>query len=413
MAMYAWLVCGLAALFYCYEYLLRIEPSIMVVSLMKSFHIDAGGLGVLSAMYYYAYTPLQAVVGITTDHYGPKRVLTIAVMLCAVGSFTFGVTHNLYIAGIGRFLIGAGSAFAFVGVLKLAAMWLPKNRFAIFAGVATSLGMLGAMFGDIGMSMAVRDLGWHSVVMCSAFIGVILIPIFLFFVHEKTARTKHKEAMSATLKQSIISFIKCFGNRQLLIAGTIGCMLYLSLSVIAEMWGIAFLQQAMHSTKVIASTYNAAIFAGWLIGAPLSGWLSDRFSTRKKLIIIGSLCAALTFSALLIWPEMNAVILYAVLLLFGIFSSVEILCFALARDNVPYRLTATAMGVVNMIIMFGGVIFQPLVGWILEKSWQGHMAQGVQVYTISDYRHALIIIPIAMLIAAMVAYFIKEKTHGH
>lgn len=34
----AWLVCALAAIFYCYEYLLRISPSVMSQQLMQAYH---------------------------------------------------------------------------------------------------------------------------------------------------------------------------------------------------------------------------------------------------------------------------------------------------------------------------------------------------------------------------------------
>jgi hypothetical protein len=58
-----WLICGLAALFYCYEYFLRIAPSVMDHQLRMTYHLDATALGQLIAFYYFAYTPMQLVVG--------------------------------------------------------------------------------------------------------------------------------------------------------------------------------------------------------------------------------------------------------------------------------------------------------------------------------------------------------------
>jgi len=90
-----WLICILGAVFYCYEYLLRIEPSVMVLPLEHYFHISAKGLGILSGLYYMAYTPMQLVVGVVTDMFGPRRVLTVAVLICAAGSFVFGTARTL------------------------------------------------------------------------------------------------------------------------------------------------------------------------------------------------------------------------------------------------------------------------------------------------------------------------------
>ncbi len=39
----AWLICIVGALFYCYEYFIRIAPSVMSADIMRTFHLDAGG----------------------------------------------------------------------------------------------------------------------------------------------------------------------------------------------------------------------------------------------------------------------------------------------------------------------------------------------------------------------------------
>ena len=115
-----WVICGLGALFYCYEYLLRISPSVMMSDLMQAYHINATVFGNLAAFYYYAYTPMQLPVGILMDRYGPRRLLTFACLACALGSYLFAHAFHIELAQIGRFMVGFGSAFAFVGVLKLA-----------------------------------------------------------------------------------------------------------------------------------------------------------------------------------------------------------------------------------------------------------------------------------------------------
>lgn len=68
-----WAICGLGAIFYCYEYLLRIEPSVMVPELMGKFQLSAEEFGFITSLYYIAYTPMQLVVGLLTDIMGPVR----------------------------------------------------------------------------------------------------------------------------------------------------------------------------------------------------------------------------------------------------------------------------------------------------------------------------------------------------
>ena len=45
--------------------------------------------------------------------------------------------------------MGIGSAFTFIGTLKLAALWLPREHFALFAGITTALGTIGAILADV------------------------------------------------------------------------------------------------------------------------------------------------------------------------------------------------------------------------------------------------------------------------
>ena len=82
-----WIMCSIGALFYIYEYLLRVAPSVMTDDLMASFHIGAAALGNMVACYYYIYVPMQLVVGVLMDRFGPRRLFTVAGLACAMGLF--------------------------------------------------------------------------------------------------------------------------------------------------------------------------------------------------------------------------------------------------------------------------------------------------------------------------------------
>ena len=170
----AWLICGLGAIYYSYEYLLRISPSVMEPAIRAHFDLTATGFGVLSAFYYYAYVPLQVPVGVLLDRYGPRRLLTVACLICVIGTYLFASTNLVWVAGIGRFCVGIGSAFAFVGVLKLATIWLLEDKLALVSGLAAALGTIGAMVGDNLLGIFVHSIGWRATVEVTAFFGFFL-----------------------------------------------------------------------------------------------------------------------------------------------------------------------------------------------------------------------------------------------
>ena len=46
-----WTVCVIGMLFYCYNYFLRVSPSVMQSDLTQTFHITATQFGVLAGFY--------------------------------------------------------------------------------------------------------------------------------------------------------------------------------------------------------------------------------------------------------------------------------------------------------------------------------------------------------------------------
>ena len=169
-----WLIWGLAALLFCYAYFQRIAPSVMIDQLMRDLGVGAAVLGNLSAVYFYAYAGLQIPVGITLDRWGPRRVLTAAAAVCAFGSLCFALSESLSLLYLGRLMIGAGSAFGFVGALKLASVWFPARRFAQVSGMTMMIGMLGGIAGQAPLAVLVDTVGWRPALAGAAGAGALL-----------------------------------------------------------------------------------------------------------------------------------------------------------------------------------------------------------------------------------------------
>lgn len=402
-----WIICGLGAVFYCYEYLLRIQPSVMVSELMRQYHISAIHFSALVSLYYLAYTPMQAVVGVITDLYGPRYILTFAVFICTLGSFFFGVADNLYLASVGRFLVGLGSAFAFVSALKLASIWLPLNRFALFAGLVTALGMMGGMAGDIGLTHLVNTIGWKSTIHLSTLLGVILLPIIWFVIRDKKSRVQ--VTTKSSYRETFSGLLQILSNTQAWIAGFIGFILYMSLSVFAELWGIPFLTSVYHLTPAQAAFANSFVFLGWLIGAPLTGWISDRMQKRRMPLLLGCLFSAVAISWVIYVPSTPLLVVEGLLFLFGVFSSIEVVTFAVGRETSPRNVSGAAVSFINLIVMLSGLAFQPLVGKMLDMRWTGQIVNGVRVYDLVSFRFALSVIPVAIVIGVVLSYILRES----
>lgn len=417
----AWLICGLGALYYSYEYFLRISLSVMEPQIRNHFNLSASGFGFLSAFYYYAYVPMQLPVGVLMDRYGPRRLLTLACLACVLGTFLFAGSSYFSVAATGRFMVGLGSAFAFVGVLKLATLWLPEDKLAMVAGMAAALGTIGAMIGDNVLGVMVSSMGWHQTVYITGLFGIGLTVFLWLGIRDH----KDQQSDSGTIdsfKKNMFDLGVIAKNKQIWINGFYGCLVYLPTTVFAELWGIPYLRHAHGISETTAHFANSLLFLGFTIGAPLMGYLSDRLHQRRLPMMVGAVGASIVMMVMLYTPNLSETVLFSLMVILGLFYGSQAIVFAVGRELSPKEAAGTAIAMTNMIVMIGAMVLQPLVGQLLDWSSRQHAAtlpeaelhldQMQHFYTAQDYQFAISVVPIGILIAAILTFFLKE-TYAH
>lgn len=408
---FGWFLFGLTALFYCYEYLLRIAPSVMSQELMQYYALNATGFGSFFAVYYYIYTPMQIPVGVLFDRFGSRFLLTLAAFICALGTFVFASSHHLWMAQLARFMIGFGSAFAFVGVLKVAAEWLPADRFGMIAGLTTSLGMIGAMFGGNLMASFVNEVGWLATMYVSAFIGILLTAVIWIYIRDVSPSHANAQgrSMDLSFKTLFANICVLLKKPQMWLIAFIGGILYSSLSVFAELWGVPYFQQAKGFSPQVATGLTSMVFVGWAVGGPIVGYISDYLNNRRFPLILGSFLGAAAISAITYVDGMPLLFIALLLFLFGVFSSAENLVFVIAKESTVPSLTGSAIALTNMFVMLAGTILQPFVGYILDLYWDGGVVNGINHYSNSSFQFALLILPATYIVSAALSFFLKKS----
>ena len=404
-------ICFVGAVFYCYEFILRIIPGVLQTELSTALgHISATTFGQISALYYFAYSPMQMPVGMLMDRFGPRRLLTFACLCCTLGSWMFTLTSSMFLVGSGRFLVGFGSSFAFVGVLSLALHWLPRRYFSLVAGLMTTLGMLGLVYGEVKITEWSQSMGWEQVLFLIALVGAGL-SVLMFMVVRDGPEGHHSN--KHPLPQFFRDVLKVLMSPEVWVIGFVGACLYTSLSVFGELWGKTYLEQAYHLTKVEAAKTVSAVFLGWAIGAPVAGYLSDRSGKRLLPLVLGAIFALICISLVLYCPGLSYFSLNILLFLYGVFSSTEIIVFIMAKECSGAKLSGTVFAATNMIISLAGAIFQPLVGKLLDTFGDSGIVKGEHIYTMVDYQVALSILPLSLLLVTILAFFIKEIGRAH
>lgn len=395
----------IAACLYCVDVLLRVSPGVLAEQLISHYKINQTAFSNLSAAYFYIYAPMQIPVGLLMDRYGPRYLLSISALCCALGAFMFIATPYYYVAFFGRLMIGFGSSFAFVGIMKLATMVLPANRFALVSGSTMALGMIGGLIGDQVLKHFLINGAWQNFltnISCIVAVVGFLIYATAPNLPIRYAVQSRKRSFGALFKE----VFSLFKNRDILRAAMIACLMYTPLTWFAEYLGKSYLSVSLNLTFAQATDLNDLIFVGWAIGGLLVTSFSDWIRSRRTPIIIGSLLS-FALSLLLLYAQgISYDFLMFLVVLFGIANSVQVLAFPVAKELSQPHLQATAMCFINMICMFSGN-FQVVLGGLLDvvHQYTGHANGALQLI---DYQIVYALLPIALLATSFVAYRMKE-----
>lgn len=407
----AWLVWSLAGLFYSYQFILRNSPGVMTQDLMRDFSIEACALGILTSFYLLSYSSLQIPVGLAMDKWGPSRLLRLSVILCILGTVLFALSESFYLACLGRLLIGVGSTSAFLGSLKLATLWFHPEKLALVVGFTMLAGTVGASLGQAPLALLINIMGWREALLYVVVpIGVVLATGVWLFVKDipPTGPLVPTETIDTRLK-TLFRHLKSIGtNYRIWALGFYGALMYVPILAFVDLWGIPFLMELYGIERAIAGSVTTMFYFGIGVGAPVVALISDYFRARKIPMAIGAALAAVCNIVIIYVPDIPLSIMYLLLFMAGFIFSAQPLIFASVCQLTPHSSNGTAISFTNMIVMMLGLVVQPLIGWFLEWVWSGTIQNGAPFYTVSDYRFALLCIPLSLILALVIMPLIPE-----
>lgn len=395
-----WFIWGIAALFYAYEFTQRVAPSVMISELMGALQLDAGALGSLSAYYFYLYALCQIPAGLLIDRYRPQYMLTVAALLVSLGGLALIYSPSLFYAKASRALIGGGSAFAFIGCLKLAQDWMPSHRFPLIVGLTNFSGTLGALAGGAPLAFAVHYWGWQSALMFLSVLGFCIALLIFIFVKSpssaKPALLKTPFSLTKPLKVVI-------QDRQTWLFALYGGLLVAPIAAFGELWSIPFLSIAYELSREQAAFLNSLIFMGIAIGGPTIGWLVIPVFINNPLLLcrVFTLFALIFLSLILFVHSINLVFLGIFLLLYGFATSHMLLCFTFVSKRHTQQFSGAALGLTNMVVMAGGALFQPFIGWLLDVQTNNTARMA---FTVSEYHVAFALLPGCLMVAFLLTF---------
>lgn len=404
-----WVVFFVISLVYLFVYFHRVSTSVIAHDILIAFNTNATALGFMSSMYFYLYAFEQPLVGYYTDMLGARRVIAYCTLVAAAGCFMFALAPSMTWASAGRALIGIGVGGVYVPAVKAFSQWFKSNEFATMMGLLLAVGNFGAIIATTPLAWAANNWGWRISFNVIGFISLALALAVLLLIKDfkgssETIQVEHNfKPVGADSPK--ISFYTPLGSSQFWIIGMTFFGAYGIVITFQGLWATPFLMAVLKTDRITASNLNMIIPIGFIIGAPLFGWLTGRIF-KSKVQVINLLLGILTFSWAGIVFGMNLGIVWISIILFlmgiSVGGSINLL-WAHVRDITPPQTLGSFSGLLNPAPFLGVAVFQVLTGSFLDGA---RLVNGA--YLAEAYKSSFVLCLIVSCACLLLSFFLKE-----
>lgn len=408
---YRWYVFWILALGYVLVYFHRLCPAVVAVDMMRDLQAGGALTGFLGAAYFYPYAVMQLPAGLLSDSWGPRKTITFFFGVAFFGSVLLGMAPSPFWAIFGRTVVGLGVAMLFVPTLKVLAEWFDAREFGHMTGILMAMGGIGSLIAATPLAFLSSRIGWRLSFIFVGGFTLILAFLVWWIVRdrpedmgwpssaERTARSQESIPLADGLRR--VATLPVFWP--LAIWFFFDCAIFFSFG---GLWGGPYLMHIYQMSRAQAGQVLSMLAIGMIIGSPLLSYLSTSVFKGRKPVIVCSGIIVLGLTALLAFftDQIPLSGLYLICLGFGIFSSaIVVIGFTMNKELFPVRMAGTATGLVNLFPFAGGAIFQPVLGYLLER--QGRVGEA---FTVDGYHLAFLALFGCAVILVVASLFLKE-----
>jgi len=311
---------------------------------------DVTGLGILSSAFYLGVGTMQIPGGILAAKRGPKKTVTICILISSFAVLGISVSTGLLEVAILRFIVGAGMALVFSPAVVLAARLL-GGKSGIGVGVINSAFSIGGLFGLFVWILIATATGWRPSLILSGTLGLLTALLVIMFVPRDQENNQF-----ALSNQKLTSILK---NRTLLVLG-LGALATNLGSVLISSFMVYYLHTELGEPPELAGLVTSMVVVLPILTSLWGGRLYDQSKKPRRIMIIAGLGMV---ASLVISSIPNSLIAFIGPVLAGISAGPAFtIAFAAARDLTGFEkeYESLTIGWVNCISLTGSV-WPPLV----------------------------------------------------
>jgi ACS family glucarate transporter-like MFS transporter len=404
----------------------KINLGVAAPYIQAEFRFSPATMGWILGMFVFSYALVQLPGGLAGDRYGPRKVLTFAILWYSVFLAAMAIAPRFPLSrfvgvawsfAIFQLLIGAGEGFTAPNSAKIVSSWMSSGKLGL--GISfTTLGIgAGGAVTPIFIAWTMQHWGWRTSFWLCGLVGGLFAIVWSLYITDRPEQHPHVNSAELELlrprgetKDGKPVHGKPARNLaegrppwRIILSSTSVWSLLLSYTCRAytlyffNTSFFIYLVRARSQPIVRGGLWGATPYLAILLLSPIGGWFSD-FAVRKfgkrrgrqAAVWLGMAC-----SAMLVWIGCNtsnntvAILLVACGAGFNMFANIT--WWATCIDLVP-SYAASLSGLMNMCGALSGALAPILTAYISTRF---------------GWPRALDFIAVLSLIAGLLWFFVR------
>lgn len=379
---------------YMFDYIDRLVVTSMFTSIEKDWGITHTQSGMLVSAVYWAIVILTFPVSILIDRWSRSKIIGIMALMWSLATAICALTGNFVQLFMARLFIGIGEAGYAPGGSAMISGLFPMERRSKMMGLWNASIPLGSAIGILLGGVIALKLGWKHAFGIVAIPGLIVAVLFLFVSDYKTVDLFFVDKMHNRVKMKVRDIYREFITKPSLIFSYFGITAVVFVTTSLLTWLSTYFQVERGLPQDKAGTFASSVMILAIIGAPLGGFITDKWretQPRARLLyptLSTLLSAVLLFAALYLF---KGTVQFVLLLIFGIL----IMSFISGAASVTQDVIHPGLRAMSYAI---AVIIQNLLGASMAPVIVG------KIYDLTNIRTALAALPFVLLTGALLFY---------
>lgn len=354
------------ALGYVLSQFYRTFLAVLSVDLGTELGATPSDLSIASGTWFIVFALAQFPVGVWLDKFGPRRMTSVLFLSGAAGGalfLSFATTPLHLIIAMG--FIGAGCSPILMAPLFIFAKSFAPAKFGLMAAWFVAFGTFGNVAGAKPLAILAEIYGWRDVMLGLSIISLVVGVGIYLLVRDPELDQDTSDA------SGFGSFLTLLKLKHLWPIFPLMAIAYAIPASLRGYWAAPYLSEIFGADTSTIGTVTLWMALAMIAGSLLYGWLDNKVTSRKRLILIGNAIVGTSMLVLAIQPDTSLSVATAMLVVCCLAGMNQPVLMAHARQFFPPHLVGRGITLMNFFSIGGvGILQWTTAGFISDDSIQ-------------------------------------------